>query len=303
MQCWFSKYMGHNLINTDRLSLLRSELDIEHLDAFVLAAADPHGSRIVAPHWNDVAWLTTGRLAAGLVAVTNSKVAVWTADEEKPLKLCDDSIEIILGNMLPEEWLGHALNDIDGAIVGVDGRVTPMRTAKRMESGLRCRGGINLRMNFNPVDRLWHDRPALPAAPLYPNISGTTIASRISCARNALRDCHCDGMLVTSLTDIAQLIGLDEPVAGCYPSFDAFMVITPDEVTLYINKVQVSALLASSLRSGGVEVCPYEELVEGLADYFAYNILVDPSTCPVLLPPHIPRRTHIEWLPSPLCTQ
>ena len=45
------------------------------------------------------------------------------------------------------DWLGLELEPINGAIVGIDGRTTPIATALTLEKGLQQHGGINLRWN------------------------------------------------------------------------------------------------------------------------------------------------------------
>ena len=63
----------------------------------------------------------------------------------------------------------------------------------------------------------------------------------------------------------------------CNPVFVSYLLIAPNDVTLYINKVKLSSEVEAYLKAEGVGVAPYEDVRKGLKDYFAYNILLDPN--------------------------
>ena len=95
--------------------------------------------------------------------------------------------------------------------------------------------------------------------------------------RMALRERHADGMLMAALDDIAWTLNLRGSDVHCNPVFVSYLLIAPNDVTLYINKVKLSPEVLAYLKAEGVGVAPYEEVRQGLKDYFAYNILLDPD--------------------------
>ena len=287
----------------DKLSVLRDEMRIEHLDAFIFTTSDGHGSRRIARHWNDVQWLSGYDIDGLTLILTASKAMLCPENEamrETLRPLITDDFQLLPPATAIIDWLGLELEPINGAIVGIDGRTTPIATALTLEKGLRQHGGINLRWNFNPTDRLWSDRDPLPAPLLSPMSTDTTLTERIKMVKQALREQHCDGMLVTSLLDIALILGVHPTKQDGRPAFEAYMIIAPEQSTLYINKVEDLQCQMSILPSTEVDMKALSQWKEGAADYFAYNILIDPATCPIVLPPYLPERTKQVLATSPI---
>ena len=83
---------------------------------------------------------------------------------------------------------------------------------------------------------------------------------------------------MTALDDIAWTLNLRGSDVHCSPVFVSYLLISTTEVTLYINKVKLTPDVVSYLQAEGVGVKSYEEVRQGLKDYFEYNILLDGDT-------------------------
>ena len=57
----------------------------------------------------------------------------------------------------------------------------------------------------------------------------------------------------------------------------SYLLITQKTVTLYINKVKLPAEVAAYLKAENIQVDDYEQVQNGLREYFEYNILLDPN--------------------------
>ena len=108
--------------------------------------------------------------------------------------------------------------------------------------------------------------------------AGETTHEKLTRIRKALREQHADGMLMTALDDIAWTLNLRGSDVHCSPVFVSYLLISTTEVTLYINKVKLTPDVVSYLQAEGVGVKSYEEVRQGLKDYFEYNILLDGDT-------------------------
>ena len=287
--CIFAKSKLQNVMNkteiSERIARLREELRREHLSAFIFPTSDPHNSEYTAEHWKGREWISGFNGSAGTAVVTLDNAALWTdsryfiAAEEQlqgtEFQLMKLKVE---GTPSIAEWLGRELKDAADKAVGIDGMVNSANSIKELISDLRTQGGITLRTNFDPLERIWQDRPAIPENPvvIHPlEYAGEPTREKLVRIRKALREKHADGMLMAALDDIAWTLNLRGSDVHCSPVFVSYLLISTTEVTLYINKVKLTPEVMSYLQAEGVGVKPYNQVKQGLKDYFEYNILLD----------------------------
>ena len=287
--CIFAKSKLQNVMNkteiSERIARLREELRREHLSAFIFPTSDPHNSEYTAEHWKGREWISGFNGSAGTAVVTLDNAALWTdsryfiAAEEQlqgtEFQLMKLKVE---GTPSIAEWLGRELKDAADKAVGIDGMVNSTNSIKELISDLRTQGGITLRTNFDPLERIWQDRPAIPENPvvIHPlEYAGEPIREKLARIRKALREKHADGMLMAALDDIAWTLNLRGSDVHCSPVFVSYLLISTTEVTLYINKVKLTPEVMSYLQAEGVGVKPYNQVKQGLKGYFEYNILLD----------------------------
>ena len=63
----------------------------------------------------------------------------------------------------------------------------------------------------------------------------------------------------------------------CNPVFVSYLLISSKSVILYINKVKLTPEVYAYLRAEDIMVEDYEQVENGLKNYFEYNILLDPD--------------------------
>lgn len=272
-----------------RLAALREVMRRERLDAFIFPSTDPHNSEYTPDRWKGREWISGFNGSAGTAVVTTDAAALWTdsryflaaseqlsGTEFKLMKLK------VPGTPTISEWLGRQLR-YRNAQVGVDGMVNAEADVEALIADMRRQGGITVRTNFDPLRDIWTDRPPVPdhKVVIQPmEYAGETVASKITRVRQALREQHADGMLVSTLDEVAWLLNLRGSDVHCNPVFVAYVIISPQDVTLYINKEKLTPDVTAYLAAEGVGVRDYKEVERGLLDYFAYNILLDPhQTC------------------------
>lgn len=274
-----------NTLIASRLAVLREEMKREHLDAFIFPSTDAHNSEYVADHWKAREWISGFNGSAGTAVVTMTSAALWTdsryflAAEEQlagtEFRLMRLKVE---GTPTIARWLGEELKAINGAEVGLDGSVSSHALVEALTADLRAEGGITLRINFDPMERIWPDRPAIPTtrAEIQPmEYAGEAATDKLRRIRRALREVHCDGMLMSALDDIAWTLNLRGRDVHCNPVLVAYLLVATDRATLYINKEKLSLEVTAHLSEAGVGVDDYERIGQGLKGYFEYNILLD----------------------------
>ena len=268
-----------------RLESLREVMRREHLSACIFPSTDPHQSEYVADHWKSREWISGFDGSAGTAVVTLTSAALWTDSRyfiaaEEHLKGTEYQLMKlkIEGTPTIAEWIGRECGP--GVEVAVDGMVNSANSVKELITDLRHQGGITLRTNFDPLAQIWKNRPAIPENPveIYPlEYAGECCSDKINRIRKALREQHADGMLMAALDDIAWTLNLRGTDVHCNPVFVSYLLISSQDVTLYINKVKLTPEVEAYLKAEGVKTAPYEQVAKGLKDYFEYNILLDPD--------------------------
>ena len=272
-----------NEIN-QRLESLREVMRREHLSAFIFPSTDAHQSEYVADHWQGRTWISGFNGSAGTAVVTMKSAALWTDSRyflaaEEQLKGTEFQLMKlkIEGTPTISEWLAQELQG-ENAEVGLDGMVNSYHETVGLIADLRKSGGITVRTNFDPLELIWTDRPAIPANPveIQPmEFAGESVTSKISRIRTALRQRHADGMLVSALDDIAWTLNLRGTDVHCVPVFVSYLLISSQQVSLYVDPAKINDEVKAYLAENGISLYPYNKVAEGLKQYSEYNILLD----------------------------
>lgn len=275
-----------NEIN-QRLEKLREVMRREHLSAFIFPSTDAHQSEYVADHWQGRAWISGFNGSAGTAVVTMRSAALWTdsryfiAAEEQlrgtEFQLMKLKVE---GTPTISDWIASELlqNEDECREVGLDGMVNSYNDTMALISDLRKAGGITVRTNFDPLEQIWMNRPAIPENPVEIqslNFAGETVDDKIQRIRKALREHHADGILVSALDDIAWTLNLRGTDVHCNPVFVSYLLISSEQVTLFVNPKKISSEVKVYLDEHGISLFDYNQVEEGLESYADYNILLD----------------------------
>ena len=160
--------------------------------------------------------------------------------------------------------------------VGIDGSVFTPAEIEELEAAL-SQAGIKLRTDLDPAEELWTDRPPIPKnkveiQPL--ELAGESAESKIERVRQALRDhskfnfqnskadeagVASGSILISQLDEIAWLLNLRGSDVHCNPVFVSYVLLTQNDVTLFIDSEKLDEAVSDYLRSIGVKVKPYEE--------------------------------------------
>ena len=278
--------MTHTI--NERVGRLRSWMKENGFTAFVFPSSDPHNSEYVADHWKSREWISGFSGSAGTAVVTLEHAALWTDSRyfiaaEKELngtgfQLMKLRVE---GTPSVSEWLASELSTYERAVVGLDGNVNSFAEVAALEQELATKGNITVRTDADPMAELWTDRPVIPdnMVNLHPlEYSGESTSSKVSRIRKHLLDCGADGLLVTALDEIAWVLNLRGSDVHCNPVFVSYLLIFPENITLYINNVKLPDDVKAYLMSEHIDIQAYESVVEGLRLYAGNSLLVDMSS-------------------------
>ena len=273
-----------NVIN-NRISELRKLMKREKLSAFIFPSTDPHNGEYVPEHWKGREWISGFDGSAGIAVVTMDKAALWTDSRYfiAAAEQLKDTEYILMKDGMPDtptvyHWLGLELSHTERAEVGMDGRVNSEYIVKNMEFALRGEGGITLRSNFDPLDKIWTDRPGLPEGKIVMQplaYAGESCCEKICRICKILGGMHVSGMLVSTLDDIAWNLNLRGDDVECNPVFLSYLLITRRKVILFVDKQKMTDEVGAYLEDVHVEVKAYADIESELSRYDEYSILLD----------------------------
>ena len=265
---------------TARVEALRSWMREHNLSAFIFPSTDPHTSEYVPDHWKTREWISGFNGSAGIAVVTLTRAALWTdsrywlAAEEQmagtPFEVvrCSRNVattEELVKWMEPLHQEGGEMENTPLAI-GIDGWCVPQSYAVSLQCAV-SEAGMILCTDLDPTDALWTDRPALPTSPIeiHPlKYAGETAESKISRIRDAVRAAGANATVITQLDDIAWTLNLRGTDVHCTPVFVAYLLITPDAVTLYVDDAKLTPEVRRYLDEIHVQTAPYKSIAEDL---------------------------------------
>ncbi len=269
---------------TERIGRLRQCLREQSLSAFIIPSTDPHSGEYVPDHWKTREWVSGFTGSAGTAVITLDDAALWT-DSRYFLQAADqlDGTGIrLMKDRLPDtpsipEWLGQSLSP--GAVVGVDGWVNTIGETQALREAL-AREGLTLRTDYDPVTRLWDGRPALPGTPvsIHPlEYAGVACHEKLATIREKLLARGADGILLSTLDDIAWTLNLRGNDVHCNPVFVSYLLITSQESILYVRTEKLTTEVKAYLAQEGVNTEDYDDLQEDLRDYPYATLSLDPG--------------------------
>ena len=248
----------------ERVEALRKYLQKNGLNAFIFPSTDPHQGEYVPEHWMTRQWISGFDGSAGTAVVTLSDAALWTdsryfiAAEEQlkgtPFQLMKDGLA---ETPSIAEWICNQLTE--GETVGIDGNVFTTAEIEEMESAF-AKAGIKLRTDLDPAETLWTNRPPIPKnkveiQPL--EFAGESAESKIERVRQALREQKAEGLVISQLDEIAWLLNLRGSDVHCNPVFVSYVLLTQNDVTLFIDCEKLDETVQNYLKNIGVKVLPY----------------------------------------------
>jgi Xaa-Pro aminopeptidase len=242
-----------------------------NIDACIIPSFDNHQSEYVADHYKCREWISGFTGSAGTVVITMDSAGLFTdgryyiqAERElagstiKLFKAADPSVPKYY------EWLADILPE--GSCVGINGSVFSVDAFREIESRLKP-GGITVNIEFDPVGRLWEDRPALSDAKFYIHdtaFCGESRVEKLSRVRKYMESRKARYYLLSSLDDIAWLLNIRGSDVPNNPVVISYAVIEPEGCCLFVDKNKVDGNVRKALEGDGVIIKDYSEVQQYL---------------------------------------
>ncbi|WP_020567414.1 aminopeptidase P family protein [Neolewinella persica] len=286
------------MIISARLSALRQAMLETQIDAYIVPSTDPHQSEYPAPRWEAREWLSGFTGSAGTLVVTQHDAKLLTDSRyflQATTELEGSGIELLKDHresgVFPiEEWLGATL--MDGQTVGTDGRVTSLRSSRRLRKKL-AEYELNLVLDEDLLRRIWSDRPAVPNRKIFehtPDFSGEPWQDRLGRLIDWMAGKDLDYYVISALDEAAWLLNLRGSDIDFNPLCVAYFVVgRKGDHTLFAAPRPGFEAWTDNLPDGHrLEVHDYDKISSFLRRTNAINadIGLDPATISARLAMH-----------------
>ena len=291
----------------EKIKGLRKAMAEKNLDALMVPTDDPHKSEYVAGHWQARQWLTGFSGSAGTAVVTRDKAILWTdfryyIQAEKQLEGSGFELFRMGEPGVPSvtKWLKDNLGP--GAGIGIDAKVFSTAGVRELKKELDEKG-IRLHTAADILSGLWTDRPLQPSSRAFDfpaSYAGQGRGDKIKLIREKIKDSGATHHLLSTLDDIAWTLNLRGRDVHANPVNIAYLVISLDKVSLFINREKIDPDLERELNRDGVEIEAYETIHGAMAGLKqGEGILIDPDNFNFSLYEAIPGHCSIIEKPNP----
>ncbi len=257
----------------ERIVALRKEMSAAGVKAVILPRTDAHLSEYISSYWHIVRYLSGFTGSAGTMVVTDKEALLWVDSRYflQGAQQIEGTGIILMKDGLPDtpsitEYLCEHLSK--GDKVGINGLLMSIDETAVLRSRLNA-CGIELDVDFDPIDRIWADRPALPSDKIFihdEKYAGESAKSKIA---RVLADANSQGAqayFTSALDEIAWVLNIRSNDVPCNPVATSFLYLAPEGSTLFVDSAKMTPEIEAYLKEAGVGVAPYTEVLKALAE-------------------------------------
>lgn len=291
-----------------QLNDIRALMAQRKVDALIVPSVDPHGSEYVAEHWRERAFISAFTGSAGTAVITLKGGCVWTdsryflqAGEQLKLSGLALMKDGEMDTPTINRWLGQTLKR--GSRVAINPEMIGVNDFRSMEAELRGYG-IELYTEFDFIDAVWRNRPAIPDSKtilLDERYSGESTTDKLARIRRDMQEAGANTLLLTDLGDVAWIYNMRGADIAYNPEIIANAIITLDGGYLFTWAEKVTPDMRAYLEKAGIEIRDYYDTALTLATLTGEDsIAIDPAKCNYALFKAIPAATRIIEMASPV---
>ena len=267
---------------SQRVEALRSWITQHQLDAMIIPHEDEYLGEYVPEHNERLHWLTGFTGSAGAAVVSQNKAAIFVDGRYTVQVRKQVSAETFEYRHLVEQpyldWLTEQLPA--GSKVGFDPRMHRANWLTAAQAKLA--GDIELvAVETNPIDELWHDRPAAVVSPM--RLMGNELVGENSLTKRQkiakiLQSKKADSAILTELDSICWLLNIRGLDVSRLPVLLSHAILhNTGEVDFFLDPARLAEGFYAHAGEG-VRVHHPDELAPQLAALTGKRVIVDPAT-------------------------
>ncbi len=270
---------------TDKLFSIRGQMAMMGLDAFIIPSTDPHMSEYLADHWKFREWVSGFTGSAGTVVILADKAGLWTDSRyfiqaEKELK--DSGIDLFKMGLpgVPDyrQWLVDELQP--GSVVGIEGQTISVDEAGKLAKTLKA-NDLRLDTKIQLQNIVWEGRPPMPEEEVFEldlKYAGVSRVKKIEAVRREMKEAGETHYIICALDEIAWLLNLRGNDVEFNPVFYSYMVISLNNVYLFIDPHKITSSIGKKLADDDVKMFLYEDIFDFIQNLPQLStVLIDPQ--------------------------
>jgi Xaa-Pro aminopeptidase len=269
--------------HADRLAALRSHLQAQGLDGFIVPLTDEHMSEYVGAYARRLEWLTGFQGSAGSAAVLPGKAAMFVDGRYTIQVRAQVDGALYEYRSVPSEpmatWLAE--NAPAGARIGYDPWLATRSFVQQTSAALAASGATLVAVGSNPVDAIWTGKPqpsAAPAEVLDDSFTGQSAADKRAAIAAATAKAGANAVILSALDSIAWAFNIRGSDVSRTPVVRAFALVRDDaSATIFTDPAKIGAEVRAHL-GAQVTVEPYEAFGPAL-EALTGTVLLDPAWC------------------------
>ncbi|NIY84603.1 aminopeptidase P family protein [Vibrio hepatarius] len=264
-----------------RLTAIREWLAQNNIDALLVPHEDEYLGEYVPAHNERLLWLTGFTGSAGAAVITQDKAAIFVDGRYTVQVTKQVPAELFEYRHLIEEpaldWITQNL--ASGSNLAIDPR---MHSASWLNAAQgKLAGSIELKvLDINPIDQIWHDRPApmVSDVRLMPTESvGQSSESKRQEIAKLIKQAGADSAVITALDSICWLLNVRGLDVSRLPVLLSHAILHSDaSVEFFLDPARLPAEFEAHVGSG-LSVFAPEQLQTRLEALTGKNVLVDPA--------------------------
>ncbi|WP_417458903.1 aminopeptidase P family protein [Kordiimonas sp.] len=277
------------MLDATRLTALRQEMATNKYDAFLVPLADAHQGEYIAPCDKRLKWLTGFTGSAGMAIVRTHDAAIFVDGRYTVQVAREVDLETFshqhLHNNPPAKWLRAHANK--GERIAYDPWLHTPAQVKLLEEEVKAAGAALVAVAQNPIDAVWHDRPARPLADAiaYPEeMAGESASARRARIGELVRGAGADRLVLTLPDNMAWLMNVRGGDVAYNPMPQGFIILAASGTADWFIEDAKLARARSEIDLEGVTIHAPDAFLPTLADYAntGETIWLDGNWCPAI---------------------
>lgn len=262
------------------LSALRNEMKNCGIDILVIPTSDPHFSEYTPTYWKTREFVSGFTGSAGTVLITETDALLWTDSRyflQTDLELCNECYTLMKEHVKGYATIEEYISSFNQKTVGVTALLISVSAFENMADSI---GNNKLVAIDDIIDRIWHNRPAIPASHsilLTESQAGESIESKINRLRSQLHFTRDMIYIVAPLDETAWLLNIRGGDIPYNPLTIAYTIIEYDNVKLFTDKNKFDVKYINTLKTKGVNIVAYNEFETCLLEIRNKIVRFNPS--------------------------
>ena len=283
-------------MTAERIQAFRAELIRRGLSGFIVPHADEYQNEYVPACAERLAWLTGFTGSAGTAVVLSGQAAIFVDGRYTLQVRSQVDLQIWTPRNLMDEpvhaWLPTVLRP--GDTLGYDPWLHTPQEVKQLKEACAKAGAVLTPCESNPVDAVWHDRPAIPAAKVVPHdlaYAGKSSDEKRHKLSMTLKNDEIGVAVLTAPDSIAWLLNVRGNDVEYTPLPLGFALLHRDATaSLFLDTHKVSDALVSHL-GPAVRIRPVSEFQNALdrLGKTGERVLCDPTRTASWIPERLTR--------------